>query len=61
MNVQNRLKWASWMIGAGIMVQIATLLVLHPLAFVAFIAISGPLLVGGVLLYLFTLVSGQQR
>jgi hypothetical protein len=57
MSVELRLKWASTMIGAGLLVQLLSLLVVHPLAFMAFIMIGCPLLAAGIVLYLASLVA----
>jgi len=44
------------LIGAGLLVQLGSLLVLHPLAFVAFLAIGCPLMLAGIALYLLSLL-----
>ena len=55
--VESRIKWASLLIGAGLLIQLATLLRVHPLAFVAFVVIGCPLIGAGILLYLWSLVT----
>jgi hypothetical protein len=40
----------------GLLVQLASLLIVHPLAFVAFLMIGCPLMAAGIVLYLFSLV-----
>jgi hypothetical protein len=55
--VERKIKWASTLIGAGLLVQLATLLVVHPLAFTTFLVVGCPLVGGGILLYLYSLVS----
>jgi hypothetical protein len=47
------------MIGAGLMLQSFTLLRVHPLAFVVFLAVGCPLVAAGVILYLWTLVTDR--
>lgn len=53
---ERRIRWASLLVGAGLLVQLGSLLVLHPLAFVAFLAIGCPLMAAGIVLYLFSLL-----
>jgi hypothetical protein len=55
--IERRIRWASVMIGAGLVLQFFTLLRVHPLAFVVFLAIGCPLVAAGVILYLWSLVS----
>lgn len=50
------IRWASVLVGAGLLVQLASLLIVHPLAFVAFLMIGCPLMAAGIVLYLFSLV-----
>lgn len=54
--VERRIKWASFLIGAGLLVQLASLLVVHPLAFVAFLVVGCPLMLAGIVLYLLSLI-----
>jgi hypothetical protein len=53
---ERRIRWASLLVGAGLLVQLASLLIVHPLAFVAFLIIGCPLTAAGIVLYLFSLV-----
>jgi hypothetical protein len=53
---ERRIRWASLLVGAGLLVQLSSLLIVHPLAFVAFLMIGCPLMAAGILLYLFSLV-----
>ena len=52
---ERRIRWASFLVGAGLLVQLGSLLVIHPLAFVAFLVVGCPLMAAGILLYLFSL------
>jgi len=52
---ERRIRWASFLVGAGLLVQLGSLLVVHPLAFVAFLMVGCPLMAAGILLYLFSL------
>lgn len=54
--VERRIKWASILIGTGLLVQLASLLVVHPLAFVGFLMIGCPLVLAGIVLYLLSLI-----
>ena len=55
--IERRIRWAAVLIGAGLMLQFVTLLGVHPLAFVVFLAIGCPLVMAGVILYLWSLVT----
>jgi hypothetical protein len=59
--IEWRIKWAGLLIAAGLIVQLLTLIGTHPLSFVAFLCLGCPLVVGGILLYLFSLVSHTHR
>lgn len=54
--IERRIRWASWLIGAGLLVQLGSLLVVHPLAFVVFLMVGCPLIVAGIVLYLLSLI-----
>ena len=54
--VERRIKWASFLIGAGLLVQLGSLLVVHPLAFVGFLMIGCPLVLAGIVMYLLSLI-----
>ena len=54
---ERRIRWASRLVGAGLLVQLASLLTVHPLAFVAFLMVGCPLMAAGLLLYLFSLIA----
>jgi hypothetical protein len=53
---ERRIRWASLLVGAGLLVQLASLLIVHPLAFVAFLMVGCPLMAAGIVLYLFSLL-----
>jgi hypothetical protein len=55
--IERRIRWSGLLIGAGLVVQMLTLLWTHPLAFVVFLLIGCPLVGAGVLLYLYSLVA----
>jgi hypothetical protein len=54
--VERRIKWASFLIGAGLLVQLASLLIVHPLAFIGFLMIGCPLVLAGIVMYLLSLI-----
>jgi hypothetical protein len=58
--IESRIKWASLLIGAGLLIQLGTLFRVHPLAFVTFVVVGCPLIVAGVLIYLWSLVSAKK-
>lgn len=58
--IETKIKWASVLIGAGLLVQLLALLRVHPLAFVAFLMIGCPLVAEGIVLYLLSLVSSSK-
>jgi hypothetical protein len=55
--METQLKRASLLIAGGLLVQVLTLLVNHPLAFVAFLALGCPLVGIGCVLFLLGIVS----
>lgn len=59
--VERRIRWASLLIVAGLLVQLASLLVIHPLAFVAFLMLGCPLVGIGIISYLLALVSSDSQ
>lgn len=52
-----RLKWAGGLLILGLLVEVATLYLGHPLAFVAYLVIGASLVAAGILLYLWSIVS----
>jgi hypothetical protein len=58
---ERRIRWAAGQIGAGLLVQLGSLLVVHPLAFVAFLMVGCPLVGLGIIVYLVALVSSDSR
>jgi hypothetical protein len=56
-DVQRRIRLAGVLVSVGLLAQSLTLSRVHPLAFMAFILIAYPLLLVGVLLYLYSIVS----
>jgi len=54
--LQRRLRTATILVVLGMAAQAATSLWNHPLAFLAFIFVASPIVVTGILFYLFALV-----
>ena len=59
--VEKRIRLAALLICLGLLVLLLTLVRVHPLAFMAFILIGCPLVLAGILLYLYSIVSHQPR
>jgi hypothetical protein len=57
--LERRLLRAGFLVGAGLIIEIAVSTWLHPLAFVAFLALSCPLVLAGMLLFLFALAGDR--
>ena len=57
--IERRISWAGVLIAGGLVIQLLTLLWTHPLAFVAFLLLGCPLVVFGILLFLYALVSHE--
>lgn len=55
--IERRVRLAGMLVCLGLLVQLLTLVRIHPLAFVAFILIGCPLLAAGLLLYLYSILS----
>ena len=56
--LEYRLEWAGFLIALGLAIEVAVSLLVHPLAFVAFIVIACPLVVAGIVLFLWSIVTG---
>ncbi len=57
--LERRIRLAGTLIGMGLVVQLLTLLVAHPLAFIAFLVLGCPLVAVGALVFLYSLVSSE--
>jgi hypothetical protein len=55
--INARLRLSGGLIALGLLVQALSLLWNHPLSFIAFVSLGGLLVAGGIVLYLFALVS----
>ncbi|HUX67210.1 MAG TPA: hypothetical protein VMV31_06960 [Terriglobales bacterium] len=59
--IELRIRLAGSLVVAGLLVQALSLLKIHPLAFVAFLLVGCPLVLAGVLLFLYSLVRPEGR
>jgi len=55
--VERRVRLAAVLICLGLVVLLLTLIRVHPLAFMAFILIGCPLVLAGILIFLYSIVS----
>lgn len=55
--IERRIRWSGLLIVIGLVVQMVTLIWIHPLAFMAFLLIGCPLVAAGILLFLYSIVS----
>jgi hypothetical protein len=58
--LERRIRIASLLTGGGLLIQILTLLRVHPLAFLVFLGVGCPLMAAGVVLFLFSLLSANE-
>jgi hypothetical protein len=56
-SIERRIRWSGTLVVAGLLIQMFTLLWIHPLAFVCFIVVGCPLVGAGILLFLYSLVT----
>jgi hypothetical protein len=55
--IERPIRWSGLLIVAGLLLQMSTLPLIHPLAFLFFLMVGCPLVAAGVLLFLYSLVS----
>jgi hypothetical protein len=55
--LERRIRWSGLLIVVGLVLQMFTLPLTHPLAFVGFLVLGCPLVAAGILLFLYSLVS----
>ena len=53
------LWWAGLLVSSGLIVQLGTTLWIHPLSFVTFLLVTCPLVMVGMLVYLWALVARE--
>lgn len=59
--LERRIRWSGGLIASGLLVQVLSLMSIHPLAFMGFLLIGCPLVVFGILLFLSSIVSHDPR
>ncbi len=59
MNIEKRLRLAALLVAAGLMIQLLSLLPVHPLAFIVFVGVGAPIMALGVIVFLWSLASHQ--
>ena len=60
-SIEKHLRLAGVLVCLGLLVLLLTLIRVHPLAFVAFIVIACPLMLAGILLFLYSIVSRESE
>jgi hypothetical protein len=55
--IEKRIRMAALLVCLGLLVLLLTLVRIHPLAFVAFTVIGCPLVLAGIVLFLYSVVS----
>jgi hypothetical protein len=55
--LERRIRWSGLLIAVGLLLQLLTLPLTHPLAFVGFALLGCPLVAAGMLFFLYSLVS----
>ena len=55
--IETRLRWAGLLVAVGLVLQLSVSMWVHPLAFVTFLMVACPLVVAGMLVFLWGLVS----
>lgn len=57
MSIEPKLRRASLIVATGLIIQMVSLLPVHPLAFILFVGVGVPVAAIGVILFLFALVN----
>jgi len=60
-HIEKRIRRSSILIAAGLLIQLLSLLPVHPLAFIVFLAIGCPLMLAGIAMYLTSLLAEQSE
>ena len=55
--IEQGLSWAGVLVASGLAVELALSWAVHPLSFIVFLLVACPLVAGGMLLFLWTLVA----
>jgi hypothetical protein len=57
--IEHRIRWSGLLIACGLVIQMITLIWVHPLAFMAFLLLGCPLVGIGILLFLYSIVTPE--
>lgn len=57
--LERRIRWSGILVTLGIVVLVGSLFWKHPLSFMSFLAVGCPLVIAGVLLYLYSLSASK--
>jgi hypothetical protein len=57
--LEKRLRWAGLLVALGLVLQLGASMWIHPLAFVTFLLVACPLVVAGMLTFLWALVAAR--
>jgi hypothetical protein len=57
--LERRLRWAGLLVALGLLLQLSVSMWIHPLAFVTFLMVACPLVVAGMLTFLWALVAAR--
>ena len=60
-SIERRIRWSGLLIVVGLIIQMLTLFWTHPLGFMCFLLVGCPLVAAGILLFLYSLVSREER
>jgi uncharacterized membrane protein len=55
--IERKIRWSGLLVCIGLIVQLVTMAWAHPLSFMAFLTFGAPLMLAGVGLFLYSLVS----
>jgi hypothetical protein len=58
-NIETKIRWASLLVALGLLIQLASLFPVHPLAFVTFLLVGCPIVILGIALYLLALAGSR--
>ena len=55
--IEKRIRWSGILVGGGLLIQLVTMAWAHPLSFMAFLMVGVPMMLAGVLLFLYSLAT----
>jgi hypothetical protein len=60
MTIETRLRIAGLIVALGLLIQLLSMLPVHPLAFIVFVSLGVPVMAAGVIFFLLSLVSRSE-